>query len=196
MFLPKHLAFAVSGLLVLPSVLAAPPVQKVKPPVSQAMIDLATFSGGMPIPGGGAGFSTPFGMTQAQSPGRWMDVVLLTRNNGKLKTATHSVPAGSKLAPVLNLLGQRLVRAGNGHARRRRERCRRHGDGLLDLERIARYGHGLGELPAEWRDQQMAKGKGAAASRGDRMPASAQGIVKEAVTRGVVDALTRGLFGR
>ena len=84
MFLPKHLALAVSGMLVLPSVLAAQPVQKVKPPVSQATIDLATFSGGAPMPGGGAGLvgslfgatgkDNSFGMTQAQSPGRWMDV--------------------------------------------------------------------------------------------------------------------------
>jgi hypothetical protein len=33
-----------------------------------------------------------------------MDVVLLTRNNPNLKTATQSVPAGSRLAPTLNLL--------------------------------------------------------------------------------------------
>jgi hypothetical protein len=114
MFMPKHLALAVSGLFVLPSILAAQPVQKVKPPVSQAYIDLATFSGGMPMPAaagglmgsmfGSKGNDNSFGMTQAQSPGRWMDVTLLTRNNGKLATATQSVPAGSKLGPVLNLL--------------------------------------------------------------------------------------------
>lgn len=114
MFMPKHLALAVSGLFVLPSVLAAQPVQKVKPPVSQAYIDLATFSGGMPMPAAAGGLmgsmfgardkDNSFGMTQAQSPGRWMDVTLLTRNNGKLTTATQSVPAGSKLGPVLNLL--------------------------------------------------------------------------------------------
>ncbi|KFI08861.1 hypothetical protein [Massilia sp. BSC265] len=114
MFLPKHLALAVSGLFALPSVLAAQPVQKVKPPVSQAYIDLATFSGGMQMPGGAGGLmgamfgakasDNTFGMTQAQSPGRWMDVTLLTRNNSKLTTATQSVPAGAKLGPVLNLL--------------------------------------------------------------------------------------------
>lgn len=113
MFLPKHLAFAVSGMIVLPSVLAAQPVQKIKPPVSQAYIDLATFSGGMPVPGGGGMLGglfgakandNTFGMTQAQSPGRWMDVTLLTRNNSKLTSATQSMPAGSKLGPVLNLL--------------------------------------------------------------------------------------------
>lgn len=118
MFLPKHLALAVSSLFALPSVLAAQPVQKVKPPVSQAYIDLATFSGGMPMPGAGGGLmgglmgalagaqgnDNSFGMSQAQSPGRWMDVTLLTRNNGKLKTATQSVPAGAKLGAVLNLV--------------------------------------------------------------------------------------------
>jgi hypothetical protein len=113
MFMPKHLALAVSSVFLLPSVLAAQPVQKVKPPVSQAYIDLATYSGGAPMPGAGGMMGglfgaksndNSFGMTQAQSPGRWMDVTLLTRNNGKLTAATQSVPVGSKLAPVLNLL--------------------------------------------------------------------------------------------
>ncbi|GAA5014207.1 hypothetical protein GCM10025794_02660 [Massilia kyonggiensis] len=117
MFSLKPLAIAVSGLFVLTPALAADVVQKVKPPVSQAYLDLATFSGGMPaMPGGGAagmlgsffnkgsaGGNT-FGQTQGQSQGRWMDVVLLTRNNPNLKTATQSVPAGSRLAPTLNLL--------------------------------------------------------------------------------------------
>lgn len=104
MFSPKHLALAVAGMFVLPSVLGAQPVQKVKPPVSQAYIDLATFSGGMSMPGASGGFNNTFGMTQAQTPGRWMDVTLLTRNNSKLTTATQTVPTGSKLGPVLNLL--------------------------------------------------------------------------------------------
>ena len=112
----KPLAVAVSGLFVLTPALAADVVQKVKPPVSQAYVDLATFSGGMPtMPGGAAGMlgslfnqgsagGNVFGQTQGQSQGRWMDVVLLTRNNPNLKTATQSVPAGSRLAPTLNLL--------------------------------------------------------------------------------------------
>jgi len=113
MFLQKHLALAVSSLFVLPAVHAAQPVQKVKPSVSQAYIDLATFSGGAPMPGAGGPMGglfgarndgNSFGMTQAQSPGRWMDVTLLTRNNGKLKTATQSLPAGAKMGPTLNLL--------------------------------------------------------------------------------------------
>lgn len=102
MSMPKHLALAVASLFTLPPVLAAQPAQKVKAPVSQAYIDLATFSGGMAIPGGGG--DNPFGMTQGQSPGRWMDVTLLTRNNRKLRAATHGVPAGARLGPVLNLL--------------------------------------------------------------------------------------------
>jgi hypothetical protein len=96
----KPLAVAVSGLFVLTPALAADVVQKVKPPVSQAYLDLATFSGGMPAMAG----SNAFGQTQGQSQGRWMDVVLLTRNNPNLKAATQSVPAGSRLAPTLNLL--------------------------------------------------------------------------------------------
>lgn len=105
----KPLAIAVSGLFVLTPALAADVVQKVKPPVSQAYLDLATFSGGMPaMPGGlfnkGNGGGNTFGQTQGQSQGRWMDVVLLTRNNANLRTATQGVPAGSRLAPTLNLL--------------------------------------------------------------------------------------------
>jgi hypothetical protein len=93
----KPLAVAISGLFILTPALAADVVQKVKPPVSQAYLDLATFSGGMPaMPGGmlgslfnkGDAGSNAFGQTQGQSQGRWMDVVLLTRNNPNLKTAT------------------------------------------------------------------------------------------------------------
>lgn len=114
MFQPTHLALAVSSLFVLSAADAAQPVQKVTPPVSKAYIDLATFSGGAPMPGAGGGLmgglfgnkndGNTFGMTQAQSPGRWMDVTLLTRNNGKLTTATQSLPAGARLGPKLNLL--------------------------------------------------------------------------------------------
>lgn len=116
----KPLAFAVSGMFAFSPVMAADAVQKAKPPVSQAYIDLATFAGGMPaMPAGGAGGmfgalfggggkgkegGNMFGQTQGQTEGRWMDVTLVTRNNSKLKTATQSVPAGSKLAPVLNLV--------------------------------------------------------------------------------------------
>lgn len=116
----KPLAIAVTGLFALTSASAAEIVQKVKPPVSQAYIDLATFNGGAPMaPTGGMGGmlgglfggggksnerGNSFGQTQGQAQGRWMDVTLLTRNNKDLKTATQNVPAGSKLAPTLNLL--------------------------------------------------------------------------------------------
>lgn len=71
------------------------PQQVVKPPVSQAWIDVATFAGmGMPAMGGGAnpmsmmgsmfgggqGAKNTFGMTQTGSPGRWVDVTLYTRD--------------------------------------------------------------------------------------------------------------------
>jgi hypothetical protein len=124
----KPLALAIAGLFALSSASAAEVVQKVKPPVSQAYIDLATFSGGAPMaPGGGAGglfgglfgggskssdHGNSFGQTQSQAQGRWMDVTLLTANNKNLKTATQAVPAGSKLAPSLNLLAPELEKPG------------------------------------------------------------------------------------
>ncbi|MBK8864381.1 MAG: hypothetical protein IPN37_10350 [Betaproteobacteria bacterium] len=89
--------------LVLPAGAAAQqPTQGVRPPVSQAWIDVATFGGmGLPmgLPGGGnpmamlggllrggagSGGNT-FGQTQAMSPGRWVDVTLYTRNNPSSK---------------------------------------------------------------------------------------------------------------
>lgn len=91
--------------------------QVVKPPVAQAWIDVATFSGLMGgMPGGGVieGLSglfggkkdggNRFGMTQAGSSGRWLDVTLATRKNPSLAEGTQTVPAGSKLAPSLALL--------------------------------------------------------------------------------------------
>jgi hypothetical protein len=122
----KPLALAVSGVFVLTPALAAEVVQKTKPPVSQAYIDLATLSGGMPaVPGAGAGGlfgglfggggkardgGNTFGQTQGQTQGRWMDVTLMTRNNQNLQTATQNVPAGSRLAPRLNLLAPEPIR--------------------------------------------------------------------------------------
>jgi len=91
--------------------------QVVKPPVSQAWIDVATFSGmmgGMPGAGVMEGLSglfggkkdggNRFGMTQAGSSGRWLDVTLATRKNPSLAEGLQSVPAGSKLAPTLTLV--------------------------------------------------------------------------------------------
>ena len=99
--------------------------QVVKPPVSQAWIDVATFSGmGMPGMGmGGAGGANPaammgallgggsggggkntFGMTQTGTAGQWVDVTLYTSRNTSLAEAVQGVPAGTRLAPSLKLV--------------------------------------------------------------------------------------------
>ena len=104
---------------------AAAQNQVVKPPVAQAWIDVATFSGmGMPGMGGGAGANpmammsammgggsgnnsnarNTFGMTQSASSGRWVDVTLYTSRNPQLAEATQTVPAGTGLAPSLKLV--------------------------------------------------------------------------------------------
>jgi hypothetical protein len=91
------------------------PQQVVKPPVAQAWIDVATFAGmGMPMGGGptsmmgslfggGSGQNT-FGMTQAASAGRHVDVTLYTSRNPGLAEALQSVPQGTQLAPTLKLM--------------------------------------------------------------------------------------------
>lgn len=100
---------------------AQTPAQKVSPPVAQAWIDVATFSGmGMPMGmggganpmasigslfgggGGGAAQGNAFGNTQSASAGRFVDVTLLTRNNPSLAEAQQAVPAGF-LSPALKL---------------------------------------------------------------------------------------------
>jgi hypothetical protein len=92
------------------------PAQKTNPPVAQAWIDVATFSGmGMPMGGaanpmaalgglfgGGGGGANAFGNTQAGSAGRYVDVTLFTRNNPTLAEAQQVVPAGF-LSPALKL---------------------------------------------------------------------------------------------
>lgn len=94
--------------------------QVVKPPVAQAWIDVATFAGmGMPMGGamggspmgmlggmfgGGAQQNNSFGMTQAASSGRWVDVTLYTSRNPALAEALQSVPQGTQLAPTLKLM--------------------------------------------------------------------------------------------
>ncbi len=96
---------------------ASKTTQVVKPPIAQAWIDVATFSGMMGgIPGAGVmeGLSglfggkkdggNRFGMTQAGSSGRWLDVTLATRRNPSLTEGQQSVPTGSKLAPALALV--------------------------------------------------------------------------------------------
>lgn len=101
------------------------PVQVVKPPVSQAWIDVATFSGfgmptmgggGAPSPmsmmggmfGGGQGAKNSFGHTQAMSAGRWVDVTLYTSRNPSLAEALQNVPAGTQLAPTLKLVAPKI----------------------------------------------------------------------------------------
>ena len=94
------------------------PQQVVKPPVAQAWIDVATYAGmGMPMGAaggspmgmlgsmfGGAGANNSFGMTQAASAGRWVDVTLYTSRNPNLAEAVQSVPQGTQLAPTLKLV--------------------------------------------------------------------------------------------
>lgn len=94
-----------------------------KPPVSQAWIDVATFSGmgaglgGMGAGGGnplsalgglfgvGGGGTVPFLSTQSGgSGGRYLDVTLATRANPQLAEGTQAVPAGLQLGPALKLL--------------------------------------------------------------------------------------------
>ena len=101
------------------------PTQVVKPPVSQAWIDVATFSGfGMPGMGGGAGASpmsmmsgmfgggqsakNAFGNTQTSAAGRWVDVTLYTSRNPSLAEALQAVPAGTQLAPTLTLVSPKI----------------------------------------------------------------------------------------
>ncbi|MGL6224767.1 MAG: hypothetical protein ACRC6L_14420, partial [Steroidobacteraceae bacterium] len=96
-----------------------------KPPIAQGWIDIATFaSPGMPggmagmMMGGMAGGAgnTPmsalmgggksenqFGLTQAGGSGSYVDVTLRTSRNPSLAEALQSVPAGTKLAPTLQL---------------------------------------------------------------------------------------------
>jgi hypothetical protein len=103
------------------------PAQVVKPPVSQAWIDVATFSGfGMQGMGGGTGAgpmsmvggmfgsgqaaNNAFGNTQTSSAGRWVDVTLYTSRNPSLAEALQAVPAGTQLAPTLKLVAPKAAK--------------------------------------------------------------------------------------
>jgi hypothetical protein len=94
------------------------PKQVVKPPISQAWIDVATFSGfgmgggmgqGMmnatlgSLMGGGHEAKAEFGNTQTGTAGRWMDVTLYTSRNPNLQQALQNVPQATGLAPALKL---------------------------------------------------------------------------------------------
>ncbi|MFO1395100.1 MAG: hypothetical protein U1F09_15190 [Steroidobacteraceae bacterium] len=104
------------------AVAESPPKQVVKPPIAQAWIDVATFSGfGIGAMGPGAGSSqgmmgmtlgalmgghaaqAEFGNTETGVAGRWMDVTLYTSRNPNLQSATQSVPPSTGLAPTLKL---------------------------------------------------------------------------------------------
>jgi hypothetical protein len=108
-----------------PAVAQSQPKQVVKPPISQAWIDVATFSGfgmGAMGPGSGAGSGqgmmgmtmsammgghaaqAEFGNTVNGTAGRWMDVTLYTSRNPNLQQATQSVPTATGLAPTLKLM--------------------------------------------------------------------------------------------
>jgi hypothetical protein len=103
------------------------PAQVVKPPVSQAWIDVATFTGfGMPgmgggganpmgmmggLFGGGQAAKNTFGNTQTSSAGRWVDITLYTSRNPSLAEALQAVPAGTQLAPTLKLVSPKIEKA-------------------------------------------------------------------------------------
>jgi hypothetical protein len=116
------LAFAVAAVCSVAGAQSAPK-QVVKPPVAQAWIDVATYSGfgmgaGMGGPGGGGmmnatlgalmgGGKAPkaeFGYTQSGPAGHWMDVTLYTSRNPSLPEALQAVPSGTQLAPSLKLV--------------------------------------------------------------------------------------------
>jgi hypothetical protein len=100
---------------------AAKVEQIVKPPVAQAWLDVATFTGfGMPnmsqmMQGEGGAMGAMFGggkknedsneflQTQSAMAGRWLDVTLRTSRNPALAEATQAVPQGLLLAPSLKL---------------------------------------------------------------------------------------------
>ncbi len=117
---------AVIGLVVLAGGgLAYAQAGKSKPPVAQAWLDVATYSGMgmMGMGGGGAnpmamlggafggGNKNNFGNTMTGKAGSWLDVTLFTRNNPTLAEATQSVPVGSKLAPELKLVSPKTQKA-------------------------------------------------------------------------------------
>jgi hypothetical protein len=122
--MPKRMSRAITALAAFAMLVCAgagaqtEPKQVVKPPISQAWIDVATFSGfGM---GGGMGQGmmnatlgslmggrnntrAEFGNTQTGVAGRWMDVTLYTSRSPNLQEALQAVPAATQLAPTLKL---------------------------------------------------------------------------------------------
>src|SRR4026209_707643 len=90
------------------------PKQVVKPAISQAWIDVATFSGmsmgpgmmnatlGCDLGGGGGNQKAEFGYTVTGAAGRWMDVTLYTSRNASPPEATQAGPPGPQLAPPVH----------------------------------------------------------------------------------------------
>jgi hypothetical protein len=94
-----------------------------KPPTAQAFIDLATHASDIPGMGAMSGFASGgiggglsglfggksgggnvFGNTRmAASPGKFMDVSVMTRNNASLNSATQNIPGAVNLGPTLAL---------------------------------------------------------------------------------------------
>ncbi len=121
---PSRLLLGAAALLLT----GAAAAQASKPPLSQAWIDVATFSGqgmggmggmgagGNPMSalgglfgaGGGANRNS-FGHTQMGSAGRWIDVTLSVRANPSLSEAQQNVPAGF-LSPALKLQAPKETR--------------------------------------------------------------------------------------
>jgi hypothetical protein len=92
--------------------------QVVKPPMAQAWLDVATYSGlCVPAAGGMGGMASmmsgmfggmtgrnAFGHSHDGVAGSWLDVTLSARDNPKLGEGVQAVPAASKLAPELRLV--------------------------------------------------------------------------------------------
>ncbi len=114
-------------LLAVPAALAQQAARPAdKPPIAQGWIDIATFaSPGMPggmagmmmggmgggagntplsaLMGGGKAQGNQFGHTRTGGSGSFVDVTLRTSRNPNLAEAVQAVPAGTKLAPTLQL---------------------------------------------------------------------------------------------
>ncbi len=122
---PSLLQFEFVAAMALAATAACAQTANIKPPVAQAWIDVATFSGmGMPMAGmpgaggspmsamgalfggGGGGAMNSFGQTRSMAAGRWVDVTLYTRNNPSLAEAQQGVPAGF-MSPALKLQAPR-----------------------------------------------------------------------------------------
>jgi hypothetical protein len=125
----KQLCILLSAIGAAPAVFAAEPVQKVKPPVSQVWIDLATYTGGIPtMPSGGVtgmlgslfgggskeAKGNVFGNTQTGGAGRWMDVTLVTRKNPNLMSGADAAPQAGKFASPLKLVAPEDVKVEAG----------------------------------------------------------------------------------